>query len=245
MSAGRGPLLDDWIGRPIALRRASAMAQRRPHPIQRGQPMAPKEEPMWNGSPGTSSRIATALPNPVAQANAKAAAPSARSGLSVTRPSRSRRAFPVWSYRGLHSCRQHDHSARSNDAVGVRAAMRPGNAATTLASVSAPKPDEDHRQGRDGWLGYDVDLLGEQIPEEAAQGDPQRHPHDGPRSDGHPGLPSDDGSELASGEPRVLKRARSRRRRRTEASNVSPRAITAAAPSAAPSSAGWSPWSGS
>lgn len=49
---------------------------------------------MWNGSPGTSSRIATALPNPVAQANAMAAAPSARFRLSITSLSQSHEAIP-------------------------------------------------------------------------------------------------------------------------------------------------------
>jgi hypothetical protein len=119
---------------------------------------------MCNGSPVTSSRIATALPNPVAQANAKAAAPSARFGLSVTRPSRSRRAIPrrVLSWSAQLSTRRSLRPQQRRRGRPRRDAPR--KCSNDIGESERPEPDEDHRQGRDGRLGYDVDLLGEQIP---------------------------------------------------------------------------------
>ena len=51
------------------------------------------------------------------------------------------------------STRSASRSARSSRAAGVRAATRPGSAATRLASARAPTAVEDDPHARDGWLG--------------------------------------------------------------------------------------------
>ena len=152
---------------------------------------------------------------------------------------------PDTACRGPHGCRQPDHSARSNDAVGVRAAMRPGKAATTLARPSAPNPMRTTVRAGTVGCGDDVDLAGEQIPQEPSQGDAEGHADDRPGGDRDARLPSDDGCELASGEPEGLEEREVASATADRSKRVSPRATTAPRPVRHRAERASSPWSGS
>ena len=70
------------------------------------------------------------------------------------------------------------HSTLNTMAVGVRAATRPGIAATTLAKIDRAEGDEDHRHHGHGGVGHGVDITGERHPQLTPKDDASRHPDD-------------------------------------------------------------------
>ena len=52
--------------------------------------------------------------------------------------------------------------------------------------------------------GHGVDLVGEEVPQEATEDDPQGDPDDSPEADGHARLPRHGGGQLATGETEGL-----------------------------------------
>src|SRR5205823_1618151 len=78
-----------------------------------------------------------------------------------------------------------------------------------------------------GGFGHGVDLAGEEDPELASEGDAERYADNDPSDGGDRRLPSHGGSQLSLSESESLQDARSRLRRRTEATSVKPRATRA------------------
>ena len=82
--------------------------------------------------------------------------------------------------------------------------MRPGTAATRLASTIATHSDHEHLADRHGRARDGVDVAGEQVPEPTAEGDPDRDPDDDPDERGDRRLPGDRDSQLAAREAEGL-----------------------------------------
>src|ERR1017187_5117908 len=130
------------------------------------------------------------------------------------------------------------HSARSNSAVGVWAAIRPGMAATTLASTSAPaaikKIDNVGTLGvGTAWISS-ANTIHKNRPSPIPSGTPTAVPIATATLD----CQATTDASWRRVNPSVFSRAKSRHRLRTEATRVSPRATTARVARAAPRTAG-------
>ncbi len=84
--------------------------------------------------------------------------------------------------------------------MGVRAAMLPGTAATTLANTSAPTPMSTTDTAGMVGSGTALDLADEEVPEEPAEGDAERYADHAADPDRHTGLPGDRAGQLSFGE---------------------------------------------
>ena len=93
---------------------------------------------------------------------------------------------------------------RRSTAVSVRAACRPGIAATTLASNERADRDERDRERGNRRIGHDVERRRETIPEHTPDHDAERNSNHDAESDGDAGLPGDCRCELPSRETERL-----------------------------------------
>ena len=84
----------------------------------------------------------------------------------------------------------------------MRAAMRPGKAATTVARTSAPATTSSTNHGTVALHG--VDLAGEEDPELASEGDAKGHANGNPRDGVDRCLPGHTGHQLPLGESERL-----------------------------------------
>ena len=96
------------------------------------------------------------------------------------------------------------YSARRSTAVSVRDARRAGTAATRQASRERPDRQQDDGERGDGWPRHDIDLTGEQVPQQAARHDPEWEAHQGAQPHRGEGLAGDGAGELAPGEAQGL-----------------------------------------
>jgi hypothetical protein len=130
--------------------------------------------------------------------------------------------------------KMHVYSARSTNAVDVRAARRPGKKATTLARTSAPTTVSAIE--KTGILGAGTALIS--CANRSHSDRPTTIPSGMPRMTPTTAAALDCQATAAANwprvKPKVFNRARSRRRRRRDANSVSPRETTAPKASPAP-----------